>query len=64
MPPATGTNAGLAFGTQGLMQAMQGCRDLELDKALAYLFDKTSAYTGGVGRHDDTSVVLLERFAT
>ena len=46
------------------MQTLQSCRDLDLDKALAFLFDKTSQYTGGVGRHDDTSVVLLERFAT
>jgi hypothetical protein len=36
---------------------------LDIEQTLAQLFAKTSEYTGGMGRHDDTSVVLLERFS-
>jgi serine phosphatase RsbU (regulator of sigma subunit) len=62
LPPQGGPDAGLAFGTQGLMKTMQDCRDRDLEKALEHLFQTTTDYTGGLGRHDDTSVVLLERF--
>jgi serine phosphatase RsbU (regulator of sigma subunit) len=56
------TNSDLAFGTTGVMQALKDCHDLKLDDALNRLFQTTAEYTGGSGRHDDTSVVLLERF--
>jgi serine phosphatase RsbU (regulator of sigma subunit) len=62
LPPPSASNAGLAFGTQGLMKTMQDCRKRDLDQTLEYLFQTTTEYTGGLGRHDDTSVVLLERF--
>jgi sigma-B regulation protein RsbU (phosphoserine phosphatase) len=62
LPPQGGTNAGLAFGTQGLMKTLQECHDRNLEQTLTHLFQTTSEYTGGLGRHDDTSVVLLERF--
>ena len=62
LPPQADASAGLAFGTLGLMKALQECRDRDLDQSLAYLFQKTQEYTGGLGRHDDTSVLLLERF--
>ncbi len=62
LPPQVSTSAGLAFGTQGLMKTLQNCRDRNLEQTLAHLFQTTSEYTGGIGRHDDTSVVLLERF--
>jgi sigma-B regulation protein RsbU (phosphoserine phosphatase) len=61
LPPQGGNNAGLAFGTQGLMQTLQSCREKDLEQTLEHLFKTTSEYTGGLGRHDDTSVVLLER---
>jgi hypothetical protein len=36
-------------------------KDKPLDAALAALFDDSFAFTGGLGRHDDTSGVLMER---
>jgi serine phosphatase RsbU (regulator of sigma subunit) len=62
LPPQGMTNSDLAFGTTGVMQALKDCHDLKLDDALNRLFQTTAEYTGGSGRHDDTSVVLLERF--
>ena len=41
---------------------MRQSKDLTLEEALQKLFDDSNAYTKGNGRHDDTSVVLLERF--
>jgi len=49
------------FGIQGIIDTMQKSRDLSLDDALQMLFDDSNAATRGSGRHDDTSVVLLER---
>jgi len=49
------------FGVPGLCNTMRDSRDLELKGTLQSLFDATLAFTGGQGRHDDTSVVLLER---
>jgi serine phosphatase RsbU (regulator of sigma subunit) len=62
LPPQRDTSPGLAFGTQGLMKALRECHGQDLEKSLDFLFRTTSDYTGGHGRHDDTSVVLLERF--
>ena len=62
LPPQGNPNGDLAFGTDGLMKALQACREKDLEQALSYLFETTNEYTGGHGRHDDTSVVLLERF--
>lgn len=62
LPPQGAAQAGTAFGTQGLMAALQSCRGRDLEQTLTHLFQTTSDYTGGMGRHDDTSVVLLERF--
>ena len=44
------------------MKTLQECKGLDLEKSLEHLFQATLQYTGGLGRHDDTSVVLLERF--
>ena len=64
LPPQGTGNASLAFGTQGLMKTLRECHGRDLEQSLAHLFQTTSKYTGGYGRHDDTSVVLLERFET
>jgi serine phosphatase RsbU (regulator of sigma subunit) len=64
LPPQSGTNTELAFGIPGIMKALQACREKKIDETLNHLFQATSEYTQGAGRHDDTSVVLLERFAT
>jgi serine phosphatase RsbU (regulator of sigma subunit) len=50
-----------AFGVQGLRDALQATRGVVLDQALEQLFQASNKFTGGSGRHDDTSVVLLER---
>jgi sigma-B regulation protein RsbU (phosphoserine phosphatase) len=50
-----------AFGVQGLRDALQATRTVVLDQALEQLFQASNKFTGGSGRHDDTSVVLLER---
>ncbi len=49
------------FGIEGIMATLQASRDLSLDDTLQKLFDDSNAATRGSGRHDDTSVVLLER---
>ncbi|MSQ95539.1 MAG: regulator [Gemmataceae bacterium] len=63
LPPRSGANSELAFGTQGIVKTLAECHDLNIEQTLVQLFAKTSEYTGGMGRHDDTSVVLLERFS-
>ena len=62
LPPQGTPNSDVAFGTHGLIKTLKDCRDVKLDDTLARLFQMSSEYTGGNGRHDDTSVVLLERF--
>jgi serine phosphatase RsbU (regulator of sigma subunit) len=50
-----------AFGIQGVHATLRDSRADDADKALDNLFRASTAYTGGAGRHDDTSLVLLER---
>jgi serine phosphatase RsbU (regulator of sigma subunit) len=52
----------LAFGIKGVTNTLQACRNKDLEETLNQLFRDSSTYTSGVGRHDDTSLVLLERF--
>lgn len=49
------------FGEDGLKRALGEAQDLPLKATLQRLFDVTLEFTNGQGRHDDTSVVLLER---
>lgn len=63
LPPQGTPNSDIAFGTQGIMKTLRECRDMNLEQTLNQLFADTAKFTGGSGRHDDTSVVLLERFA-
>lgn len=56
-----GTEKHIEFGLSGLMNSMRESRDLSLDATLQKLFDDSNAFTRGQGRHDDTSVLLLER---
>jgi serine phosphatase RsbU (regulator of sigma subunit) len=55
------TAGGMAFGVRGIIEALQTCRERKLEEALEYLFQASHTFTGGQGRHDDTSVLLLER---
>ncbi|MCH9654803.1 MAG: SpoIIE family protein phosphatase [Planctomycetes bacterium] len=49
------------FGISGIMQSLQASRSDNLVVALENLFRDSNAFTDGSGRHDDTSVVLLDR---
>ena len=50
------------FGLQGIINTLKATANVPLDQALEQLFHDSHAATRGSGRHDDTSVVLLERF--
>lgn len=60
--PAGSTEKHDQFGISGIKDTLRATKDVPLDEALQQLFDDSNAYTKGAGRHDDTSVVLLERF--
>lgn len=49
------------FGIQGVNRILEACRREPLSHALDELFRESQAFTRGQGRHDDTSVLLLER---
>lgn len=49
------------FGIEGIMQVLKDTRDASLSEAVAALFETSSAFTKGAGRHDDTTVILVER---
>ena len=51
------------FGVDGLERTLNACRCQPLSHTLDELFRESLAFTGGHGRHDDTSVLLLERHA-
>jgi phosphoserine phosphatase RsbU/P len=50
------------FGLDGIQRTLDACRRRSLSDTLDELFRASLAFTGGQGRHDDTSVLLLERF--
>jgi serine phosphatase RsbU (regulator of sigma subunit) len=62
--PSDGDQTHDQFGIAGIIGSLKASRDLPLDQALQKLFDDSNAATRGSGRHDDTSVVLLERHRT
>jgi sigma-B regulation protein RsbU (phosphoserine phosphatase) len=49
------------FGEKGIVRCLQSAAETHLDNALDKLFLDSEAFTKGSGRHDDTSVVLVER---
>jgi serine phosphatase RsbU (regulator of sigma subunit) len=49
------------FGLAGIQRTLTSCIGQGLGQTLQQLFDDSQAFTAGQGRHDDTSVVLLER---
>ncbi|MEO8497097.1 MAG: PP2C family protein-serine/threonine phosphatase [Planctomycetota bacterium] len=59
--PAEGDMEHDQFGIKGIMKSLQDSSKLPLAEALQKLFEDSNAATKGSGRHDDTSVVLLER---
>ncbi len=51
------------FGVDGICRSLQACCDLSLEETMEALFRNSRDFTEGEGRHDDTSVVLVEREA-
>jgi serine phosphatase RsbU (regulator of sigma subunit) len=49
------------FGVRGIIQTLQACGSQDLERTLDQLFQASLGCTAGQGRHDDTSVVLVER---
>ena len=49
------------FGVDGISKTMLETTEEPLEDSLARLFDASSEHTQGSGRHDDTSVLYLER---
>lgn len=49
------------FGVDGITRTLRESTQNPVNDALSALFADSEAYTEGSGRHDDTSVVLLER---
>jgi serine phosphatase RsbU (regulator of sigma subunit) len=54
-------NARNSFGLPGITQGLQACRQKDLEQTLDHLFQASTTFTGGNGRHDDSSALLLER---
>ncbi|MGL4551705.1 MAG: SpoIIE family protein phosphatase [Gemmataceae bacterium] len=52
---------GKMWGLDGIKNGLMHTRSGTLEDVLEHLFGASQAFTGGVGRHDDTSVLLLER---
>jgi phosphoserine phosphatase RsbU/P len=50
------------FGLEGISRTLKECRAKPVTETLHELFQQSRAYTEGAGRHDDTSVVLVERY--
>jgi serine phosphatase RsbU (regulator of sigma subunit) len=50
-----------AFGVKGIEGALRGSREEQPEGALNHIFKESESFTGGSGRHDDTSAVVLDR---
>ena len=48
------------FGVDGICRSLQACCDLSFEETMEALFRDSRDFTEGEGRHDDTSVVLVE----
>ncbi|MDP1799064.1 MAG: SpoIIE family protein phosphatase [Planctomycetaceae bacterium] len=49
------------FGIDGTCRTMARHRDATVETTMQAIFDESQAITNGAGRHDDTSVVLIDR---
>lgn len=49
------------FGMNGIKETLKRTCKEPLNVALQALFDDSNAFTEGAGRHDDTSIVMLDR---
>jgi phosphoserine phosphatase RsbU/P len=50
------------FGIEGITATLKKCRDLTIEETMQALFNDSRDFTQGEGRHDDTSIVLIERY--
>ncbi len=50
------------FGISGISETMRKNKAETIEKTMMSLFDDSNAFTLGNGRHDDTSVVFIERY--
>jgi len=60
---AFGDSATNQFGNHGVSGSMTRTRSRPLDECLECLFHDSNAFTKGIGRHDDTSILLVQRDA-
>jgi serine phosphatase RsbU (regulator of sigma subunit) len=58
---AAGSTRLSSFGQAGIKNTLRATARRSLDEALDQLFVDSNAFTEGSGRHDDTSVVLIEQ---
>ena len=49
------------FGEQGITRTLKECGKSSLNETMERLFWESQYFTHGAGRHDDTSIVLVER---
>ena len=57
----SGSEPWCAFGEEGIKHSLRDSAKLGTGEALDRLFADSNAFTRGAGRHDDTSVVLVEK---
>ena len=49
------------FGVRGVKETLTRCARLSADETVNSLFADSYSFTGGQGRHDDTSVLVIDR---
>lgn len=49
------------FGEKGIIRVLQETAGLSVSDTMERLFHDSNEFTQGSGRHDDTSIVLVER---
>ena len=54
-------NSGLQFGLEGVGATLRRVVERNADDAVRALMNDSNAFTRGAGRHDDTSVLVLDR---
>jgi phosphoserine phosphatase RsbU/P len=59
-----GTADHAEFGRKGIEESLRNTRSEPLQNAMQALFDDSNRFTKGAGRHDDTSLLLIERDLT
>jgi len=59
--PGQSAESHAEFGMSGIMQTLKATAHEPINDAMLKLFEDSNAFTQGQGRHDDTSVLLLER---